>query len=69
MYLKTPVVVMNNSQLPPNSLHTVLADRYRITIDNINCIRDQVNFLLYLLICYWWAGAVQLRNSLPSYSI
>jgi len=34
MYLKTSVVGMNNNQLPPNSLQTVLADRYRTTIDN-----------------------------------
>jgi hypothetical protein len=34
MYLKTSVVGMNNNQLPPNSLQTVLADRYRTAIDN-----------------------------------
>jgi len=34
MYLKTSVVGMNNNQLPPNSLQTVLADWYRTAIDN-----------------------------------
>ena len=34
MYLKTSVVGMNNNRLPPNSLQTVLADRYCTAIDN-----------------------------------
>ena len=34
MYLKTSVVGMNNNQLRPNSLQTVLADRYRTAINN-----------------------------------
>jgi hypothetical protein len=33
MYLKTSVVGMNNNQLHPNTLQTVLADRYRTAIN------------------------------------
>ena len=34
IYLKTSVVGLNNNQLPPNSLQTVLADRYCTAIAN-----------------------------------
>ena len=34
MYLKTSVVGMNNNRLPPNSLQTGLADRYRTIMDH-----------------------------------